>query len=63
MTPEMRRGAAVSAGLHVLVLAALLLGLPFLRPPEAPPEETVDMVFPGTATSATKAEAPAPTPA
>jgi neural Wiskott-Aldrich syndrome protein len=63
MNPELRRGAAVSAALHVLVLAALLLGLPFLHPAEAPPEETVDMVFQGPAKFAMKAEALGQVPA
>jgi len=63
MTPELRRGAAVSASLHVLIVLALLIGLPLIRPPEAPPEETVDMVFQGTAASTMKAEKPAAVPA
>ncbi|MEO8714536.1 MAG: hypothetical protein ABI369_05950 [Acetobacteraceae bacterium] len=63
----MRRGAAASLTLHVLVVAALLLGLPLGRPPEAPPETAVDMVFqaPGPATKApapAAVPAPAPTP-
>ncbi|MEO9189176.1 MAG: energy transducer TonB [Acetobacteraceae bacterium] len=58
----MRRSAAASLGLHVLLVAALLIGLPFGRSPEPPPETAVDMVFqsPGPAT---KAPAPAPIPA
>ena len=60
--PEMRRGAAVSFGMHVLVLLALLIGLPWSRPAESPPEATVDMVFQSSG-PATKAPAPAPTPA
>ena len=66
MSPELRRGAAVSTGLHLIVLAALLIGLPFLHPPEPPPEEAVDMVFQGAPASmrAEKpAEVPAPAPA
>lgn len=63
MNPELRRGAAVSAGLHVLVLAILLIGLPLFRAPEAPPEEAVDMVFQGTAASSMQAPTPAPVPA
>ena len=60
--PEMRRGAAASLGLHVLLVLALLIGLPLGRPPEPPAETAVDMVFqsPGPAT---KAPAPAPVPA
>ena len=60
--PEMRRGAAASLGLHVLLVLGLLIGLPLGRLPEPPAETTVDMVFqsPGPAT---KAPAPAPVPA
>ena len=52
MPPALRRGAIVSASLHVLILAALLIGLPrFNKPPEPPPETAVSMVFTGAATS------------
>lgn len=63
MNPELRRGATVSAALHVLALAVLLVGLPFLHPPEAPPEESVDMVFQGTAPASMRAAEPAVVPA
>lgn len=60
MTPELRRGAAYSAGLHVLVgLLAVLIVRPSL-PPEAPAEFAVSMEFAGPAP---KAPAPSPTPA
>ncbi len=63
ITPELRRGAALSGGIHLILIAAILIGLPFIRPPETPPEEAVDMVFQGTATSSMKAETPGQVPA
>ena len=62
MTRDLRRGAAVSCGVHVL-LALLLLGIPVAHPPEAPEETAVSMVFAGTATASMQAPAPAPVPA
>jgi neural Wiskott-Aldrich syndrome protein len=65
MSPALRIGAAVSAAVHAAILLVLLLGLPFMRPPE--PEETTEtavaLVFSGDAQSATKAPTPAETPA
>ncbi len=50
MSPGLRRGAAVSVALHVLVAVLLLVGIPFSRTPEEPPPETaVSMVFDGPA--------------
>jgi neural Wiskott-Aldrich syndrome protein len=63
MSPALRRAAILSAGLHVIILAALLIGIPFTRPPEPPQDETVAMVFMGVAQSSMKAPTPAPTPA
>ncbi len=60
MTPELRRGVACSAALHVLVgLLALFAVRPSL-PPEAPAGVAVSMEFAGPAP---KAPAPSPTPA
>jgi hypothetical protein len=63
MPPELRRGAIVSAVLHLIVLAALLIGIPFVRPPEPPQDETVAMVFMGVAPSSMQAPTPAAVPA
>ena len=66
MSPALRRGAAVSAALHVVLLLILIFGLPMLvTPPEAPPETEVAMVFEGTQSSQkgpTPGQAQAPTP-
>jgi outer membrane biosynthesis protein TonB len=63
MPPALRRGAIGSALLHLLILALLLVGIPFSHPPEPPPEQTVAMVFDGTATSSMQAPEAAQTPA
>ncbi|HTB44495.1 MAG TPA: hypothetical protein VK741_12775 [Acetobacteraceae bacterium] len=63
MPPALRRGAIASAALHAIILAVLLIGIPFARPPEPPQETTISMVFAGTAASSMQAPAPAPTPA
>src|ERR1700722_19846732 len=63
MTPGMRIGLIVSAVLHVVVVLALLFGLPSSTPKdEEPPETTVTMVFQGTAKSSMQAPVPANVP-
>jgi outer membrane biosynthesis protein TonB len=54
--PGIRRGVGISAGLHVLILAAALISLPRSVPPPPPDEETVEMEFTGTSAHAQKAE-------
>ncbi len=66
MSPELRRGTIASVTLHVLLAAALLIGIPLTSPPEPPPETGVDMVFQAVPGPAAKAPArttstPAPT--
>jgi hypothetical protein len=61
--PNLKRGAIISGAVHLAILLLLLVGLPFARPPEEPPETTVDMVFNGTAESSIHAVAPNPVPA
>ncbi len=63
ISPRLRRGAVVSAAVHVVILVLLLFGLPSGRSPEEPPETTVAMVFDGTAESSIHAAAPAAVPA
>jgi outer membrane biosynthesis protein TonB len=55
--PSMKRGAAISAGLHVAALLALLVVIPPNAPPPPPPEEdTVAVEFEGHSAHAQKAE-------
>jgi hypothetical protein len=63
MPPALRRGAIVSAVLHVVVIAVLLIGIPLSHPPEVPQETAVSMVFTGKAQSTMRAPAPAQVPA
>jgi outer membrane biosynthesis protein TonB len=64
MNRPLSRGAAVSLLLHLLLLAALLIGLPWLPPDEPPPAPDVEFTFvPGPVSKATKAPTPSPTPA
>ncbi len=63
VSPALRRGAIVSAAVHLLILLLLVVGLPYARPPEEPQEAAVAMVFDGTAKSSIKAPAPAAVPA
>jgi protein TonB len=61
----MRRGAIISVVLHVLVLALLLIGIPFWKTPEEPPpDDTVAMVFDSAAATSMSGQtsAPADTP-
>ncbi len=44
---ELKRGAALSAALHLTLAALLLLGLPARRLPEEPEETAVSMDFVG----------------
>ncbi|HEY7577342.1 MAG TPA: hypothetical protein VH855_07070 [Acetobacteraceae bacterium] len=61
--PALRRGAAISAAVHVAVLLLLLVGLPTAKPQDEQQEVGVAMVFDGTAESSVKAPAPGPVPA
>lgn len=63
MSPGLRRGAVISASLHAAVVAWLLLGLPISKPPEAPVQTTVSMVFDGKALTSMQAPTPAKVPA
>ena len=62
VSPTLRRGAVISGAVHLVILVALLVGLPFAKPPEEPQETTVSMVFAGTADSSIKAPTPANAP-
>ena len=62
--PELRWGGIVSGGIHVIVFAALLFGMPLATPEEPVPEEqAVSMVFDGTEQDSLRAPTPSPTPA
>ena len=67
MSPLLKRSAIVSAILHVVVIAAVLLGFDVrLTPDEPPPMEVelaMDTTQPGPAQEAPKASAPSPMPA
>ena len=63
VSPRLRRGAVISAAVHVVILVLLLFGLPSSRSLEEPQETTVAMVFDGTAESSIHAAAPAAVPA
>ena len=63
VSPTLRRGAIISAAVHLIALVLLLVGIPLATPPEEPQETTVSMVFAGTADSSMKAPAPAAVPA
>ncbi len=56
--PGMRRGAAYSAGVHVLLLVALIVVIPHPTPPAPPPEESFSVEFSGDSTHAQKGEQP-----
>jgi hypothetical protein len=63
MNPLLKRGAAVSALVHGLLLVTLLIGLP-MQTPAPPPETDIEMAFVPSASQATaqSARAPQPTP-
>ncbi len=61
MSPQLRRGGALSFAFHAVVLLALLLVLP-AREPDRMDETTVTMEFEGPATPVQRAPRPAPTP-
>jgi len=63
MTPELRRGAAVSAILHVAIFLALLVVIPRQRTMEATDATAVTMDFVAPPKPTQHAKAPAPTPA
>lgn len=63
MSPGLRRGALISAAIHIVIIVMLLIGIPFISPPEVPQETTVAMVFDGDAAKSMQAPAPAPVPA
>jgi len=52
----MKRGATVSAVLHLLVLLAFILVIPSPLPPPPPPEDTMEVELEGTAASAQKSQ-------
>jgi outer membrane biosynthesis protein TonB len=55
--PSLKRGAAYSAILHVLILLSLIVAIPRPLPPPPPPDDTVDVEFDnGTAASAQKSQ-------
>ena len=55
---RLTRGAAFSAGIHVLVLLALIVVIPRPAPPPAPPEESFSVDFSGDSAHAQKGEQP-----
>ena len=57
MSPSLKRGATISAGLHLAALLALILVIPTPPPPPPPPEDTMEVEFEGTAASAQKSDA------
>jgi outer membrane biosynthesis protein TonB len=57
--PGIRRGVAVSAGLHVLILVAALVTLQHDVPPPPPEEESFSVEFSGSSAHAQKGEKPA----
>jgi hypothetical protein len=63
MGRDLRRGAILSAAVHLGIVVLLLIGIPATRPPEEPPETAVAMMFAGTAELAPHAAAPAAVPA
>ena len=56
MASDMRRTAAISAGLHLMVLLAFLVVIPDALPPPAPPDDAMEVDFAGTAASAQKSD-------
>lgn len=57
MASGLKKGATVSAALHLAVLLSLILVIPTPKPPPAPPDDTtLEMDFVGTAASAQKSQ-------
>jgi len=56
--PGFSRKVAISAGLHLLVLLMLIVGIPQPVPPPAPPEDTVAVEFEGPSSAVRKGEHP-----
>jgi outer membrane biosynthesis protein TonB len=55
--PALKRGAAYSAILHLLLLLSLIVVIPTPQPPPPPPEDTMEVEFDGgTAASAQKSQ-------
>jgi outer membrane biosynthesis protein TonB len=54
--PSLKRGVAISAGLHVLALAALLVTIPHSAPPAPPEEEAFTVQFDGDSAHAQKSD-------
>jgi outer membrane biosynthesis protein TonB len=63
MNRELRRGAIISASLHVVAALLLLFGIPLARTPDVPQETTIAMVFQGTSKASMRADVPAAVPA
>ena len=57
MTRGMRRGAAISFAVHLMLGLLLVLGIRVAQPPDVPEETAVSMVFQGTAQSSRAPEA------
>jgi outer membrane biosynthesis protein TonB len=57
MPSGLKKGATVSAALHLAVLLSLILVIPTPKPPPAPPDDTtLEVDFEGTAASAQKSQ-------
>jgi|GEM_PF-5535623 len=56
MSPALKRGATISAGLHLAALLALIVVIPAPLPPPPPPDDTMEVEFEGTAVSAQKSQ-------
>ena len=57
MSSSLKRGATISAALHLAALLMLILVIPTPPPPAPPPEETMEVAFEGKAASAQKSTA------
>jgi outer membrane biosynthesis protein TonB len=56
MSPSLKRGATISAVLHLAALLMLILVIPTPPGPPAPPDDTMEVEFEGTAASAQKSQ-------
>jgi outer membrane biosynthesis protein TonB len=64
MNSGLQRSAALSAGLHLAALLALIIAIPFAAPPAPPDEDSIPVEWEGTAQVAPqKGEKPAKAPA